>query len=470
VAVEETQRPARFDPASYGSFRFVGREIDERGAIRLRYALDEEIEFVEEFDLPNGTRVSAADRRRVDGLLSLLHWVAGVSYFKTAVPDELRCESGAPPPATAALLEALYSEGLGEFAFVNGLRSLPRPSFGRSEAAVIATECGRQPESRVIAAEGNRQGESRVLVPVGGGKDSIVALETIRRSGREVILFSVGNASAIARTAAVSGLPHLIAHRRLDPGLGALNDAGALNGHVPITAIVACVALLTAALHGCGSVAMANERSASVGNVRWDGIDVNHQFSKSLRAEHLLRAAVAEVAPGLEIFSVLRPASELAIARAFARLPAYHGAFTSCNAIFRLDPALRTASWCCDCPKCRFVFLILAPFSDPAHLEAVFGCDMLADERQFGGFALLTATGGNKPFECVGEEEESLAAIRMLAKDPRWREHSVVRRLVAEVVPGFPPDAGSPAGTLGLSEDHLVPAALMGDVRAVLGA
>jgi UDP-N-acetyl-alpha-D-muramoyl-L-alanyl-L-glutamate epimerase len=457
VAVEETQRRARFDPASYGSFRFVGREIDERGAIKLRYALDEEIEFVEEFDLPSGTRVSAEDRRRIDGLLSLLHWVAGVSYFKTAVPEEVRCESGPPPAAAAALLEALYSEGLGEFAFVNGLRALPRPGFRGGAVAASTADHGRQPDSRV-------------LVPVGGGKDSIVALETMRRSGRELVLFSVGNASAIARTAGVSGLPHLIAQRRLDPGLGALNDAGALNGHVPITAIVACVALLSAALHGCGSVAMANERSASVGNLRWDGIDVNHQFSKSLRAEHLLRAAVAEVAPGLEIFSVLRPASELAIARAFARLPAYHSAFTSCNAIFRLDPALRTASWCCDCPKCRFVFLILAPFSDPGHLEAVFGCDMLADERQFGGFALLTATGGNKPFECVGEEEESLAAIRMLAEDPRWREHSVIRRLVADVVPGFPADAGSPEATLALSEDHAVPAALMADVRAILGA
>src|SRR6202035_3278748 len=136
---------------------------------------------------------------------------------------------------------------------------------------------------------------------------------------------------------------------------------------------------------------------------------------KSLRAERLLRSAVTECAPGLEIFSVLRPASELAIARAFARMRQYHDAFTSCNAVFRIDPALRAASWCCDCPKCRFVFLALAPFSDPAHLRAIFGRDLLDDERQFEGFALLTATGGHKPFECVGEEQESLAAIRLLA-------------------------------------------------------
>jgi hypothetical protein len=456
MATNARQPPRAFDPSAFESFRFVARALDQRGRVTLRYALDEEVSFVEEFDLPIGD-VSEADRARVDGLLSLLHWVAGVSYFKTAVPPAVACETGAPPPAAAALLEALYSEGLAELAYTNALAQLPRPPFPRA------------PLHDRLAA-GGEPSPRRVLVPVGGGKDSAVALEIVRRSGCELALFSVGDAPPIARTVAVAGLPHLLAQRRLDTGLVALNGAGALNGHVPVTAIVSCVALLTAALRGFDTVAMANERSASSGNVSWEGIEVNHQFSKGLRAERLLQAAVAELASGLQIFSVLRPASELAIARAFARMAAYHQAFTSCNAIFRTDPALRAESWCRDCPKCRFVFLALAPFMSPADLRDVFGSDLLDDERQFPGFALLTATGGHKPFECVGEEEESLAAIRMLAADPRWREHSVVRRLVTEVLPAFPPSAGDPAETLALSDEHAVPAALMADVRAVLGA
>jgi hypothetical protein len=308
-----------------------------------------------------------------------------------------------------------------------------------------------------------------VLLPIGGGKDSIVALECARRAGVEVGLFSVGAAPPIVRTADVAGLPHLVALRHLDPGLGALNRAGALNGHVPVTAIVACVALLVAALHGFDAVALSNERSASHGSVRWDGVDVNHQFSKGWRAETLLRGALAEVAPDVQLFSLLRPASELAVARAFARLEPFHRAFTSCNAIFRLDPQLRAASWCRDCPKCRFVFLVLAPFLAPERLTEVFGADLLDDDAQFEGFALLTATGGPKPFECVGEEEESLAAIRLLAEAPAWREHRVVRRLVTEVLTRFPPDAGDPGAVLALSDEHAVPAALLPHVHAVLG-
>jgi hypothetical protein len=463
MAADAKQSPALFDPTAFQSFRFTSRELDANGHVTLRYELDEEISFVEELDLPiecPPARVRAADMERVHGLLSLLHWVAGVSYFKTALPARISCETGTPPPAAAALLEALYSEGLGELAYTNALPGLPRPSFGAA---------AEQHAPRAESPPTDPRPLERVLVPVGGGKDSAVALEIVRRSGAQVTLFSIGDAPPIARTVKVAGLPRLLATRRLDPGLAALNRAGAINGHVPITAIVSCVALLTAALNGLDAVAMANERSASAGNVSWDGVEVNHQFSKGLLAERLLSAAAAE-AGGPRLFSVLRPASELAIARAFARMGRYHPAFTSCNAIFRIEEALRAASWCCDCPKCRFVFLALAPFIDPAALREIFGRDLLDEEAQFEGFALLTATGGHKPFECVGEEQESLAAIRLLAEDSRWSAHRVVRRLVDEVLPLYPADAGDPQRVLALSDEHDVPVALLADARAVLGA
>ncbi len=381
----------------------------------------------------------------VEGLLDLLHWVAGVSYYKTAAPPEIAYETGVPGPATAAYLEALYSEGLGEFAVVNRI-DLPRPRFAS--------------EPRTAHA---RPATSRVLVPVGGGKDSIVALEIVRRSGLDFSLFTVRDQPPMARTAEVAQVPRLLVDRRLP--LAQLRSLdGALNGHVPITAIVSCIALLTAALNGFDAVALANERSASQGNVVYDGIEVNHQFSKSARAEALLRAATAEATGAVDIFSILRPASELSIARRFATYTDYHRAFTSCNRVFRLDPELRFQSWCADCDKCRFVFLVLAPFMEPAAMEAIFGKAMLDDPEQFPGFALLTATGGHKPFECVGEEEESAAAITLLAQDPRWRDREVVRRLV-EQVPATSPDAA-----FALSDAHAVPDELIDDVHALLGA
>jgi hypothetical protein len=445
-------RPRFFDPTAFEAFQFLSREIDDQGRVSLRYALDDDIEFVEQFELPPGTRVSDEDRDRVEGILALLHWTAGVSYFKAATPPIV--ESDPCSPEVAKLLEAIYSEGLGEFAFTNNLDVLPRPTFPTCETTLAS------PLSRKL---------ERVLVPIGGGKDSAVALEIVRKSGSDLALFSIGDAGPIARTAAVAGLPHLIVRRKLDPVLGELNRAGALNGHVPITAIVSCVAILTASLHGFDAVAMANERSASTGNVSWGGIDVNHQFSKSLRAERLMRTALEALGVDVDYFSILRPASELAIARAFTRLTAYHQAFSSCNTNFRLDGSVPARRWCCDCPKCRFVFLVMAAFSEPGHMREIFGHDMLKDESQFEGFALLAASGGIKPFECVGEEEESRAAMRMLAANPCWCDHQVVKRLAKEVLLWSEGGDDLPEEALRLSDEHTVPAELMTAVRALLG-
>jgi UDP-N-acetyl-alpha-D-muramoyl-L-alanyl-L-glutamate epimerase len=444
-----------FDPAKYRTFRFTERSLTPDGTVRLHYALDDAHTFVEEFRLP--VAAGAADFDAIARLLDLLHWVAGVSYYKAAAPPEVACETGTPGPATSAYLEALYSEGLGEFAVVNHLPHLPRPRFP------AATPRPRGPL--------RRQPPRRVLVPIGGGKDSIVALEIIRRAGLDLTLFSVRDDPAMQRTAAAAGVPRLVAERTLPLAqLGELNRGGALNGHVPITAIIACAALLTAALNGFDTVALANERSASHGNVIYDGVEINHQFSKSARAETLLRAAAAEATPNVDVFSLLRPASELGIARRFATLTGYHHAFTSCNAIFRLDPELRLASWCGDCPKCRFVFLVLAPFMEPDVLAGIFGKAMLDEESQYEGFALLTATGGHKPFECVGEEEESLAAISLLAQDPRWRDRPVVRRLASEVLEQRGADRARVEAALALSDDHAIPDELLPSVDAFLAA
>jgi hypothetical protein len=450
----------RFDPAAFPEFQLTERSIDAHGHVRLGYALGEH-RFVEELGLPVGAGGPAMPES-VAPLLALLHWVAGVSYYKLAAPPAVAVAGDDPPPAAAALLDALYSEGLGEFAVVNGLAQLPRPRFPVGGGPMGAEAVGGAPAAGPIRSP---------LVLVGGGKDSIVALEIVRASGLAVTLLSVRDDAAMRRTADAAALPRLVVHRRLPLGqLRELGARGALNGHVPITAIIACTALLTAALHGHDAVVLANERSASEGNLVHDGVEVNHQFSKSARAEALLRAAAAEAAPGIAIFSVLRPASELGIARRFATLTGYHRAFTSCNAVFRLDPALRARSWCADCPKCRFVFLALAPFMEPDALAAIFGAAMLDDEDQYEGFALLAAEGGHKPFECVGEEDECLAALSLLAGDPRWRDRPVVRRLLDEVLAPRGDDGGRVRRALALSDEHFVPAPLIEHVHALLGA
>lgn len=446
-----------FDRTSCSTFRFLGHTYDASTAtVTLSYAFDDAVFFDEVIELPSGAPIpSGARAEALDAVLSLLHFVAGVSYYKAAVPP--RIELGTRlSPMIAALLEDIYGQGLAEFAYTNDLSEI-RPAFAKASPVVEAQEPPSLPQS------------GGTLVPIGGGKDSAVAIEIARAANDNVTLFSIGNRRPIDQTAKRAGLPHLVASRRISPTLLELNERGALNGHVPITAIVSLVALATAVLHGQDCVAMANERSASQANLRAGSSEVNHQWSKGHSFESALRATLsAEVVRGVDYFSILRPARELSIARAFARLPQYHDVFTSCNAVFRLsDPE---TSWCGECPKCRFVFLALAPFLSPDALSTIFGSDLLADADQTSGFLALCGYGAFKPFECVGEREESVAAFRLLAEDPAWRDHRVVRCARETLLAELPSNVGSPAEMLEPDGPHHIPVAFQASAYAYLGA
>ena len=265
-------------------------------------------------------------------------------------------------------------------------------------------------------------------MPIGGGKDSMVLIEATK--SRRPRLFAVNPHPLVVDLASQTGLDMIVVRRRLDPVLAVLNESGALNGHVPITAIISLMAVVGSFLYGYDSIAMAVERSASEETVSVDGVPVNHQYSKSLEFERLLQGLVAtRIDPGLTYGSALRPYSELAIARTFARLTGYHGTFCSCNSAFRQSAGTEDR-WCGHCPKCRFVALMLAPFLDRGALTDIIGRDLFADPAQIEGFAALMSDR-DKPFECVGERRESAAAMRIISSLPRWRDTPVVRALSA---------------------------------------
>ena len=445
-----------FAPASVEAFRFTGWTADwSTGAVALGYALDDRA-FTERFRFPApAVPLDAGRLAALDRAAALLHLVAGVSYFKAAVPPRIEVEGPAPSPATAAALGRLWTGGLGEFAWQNGL-----PEIGRGIGFPAGPAGAPAPPAGLPA---------RTLVPVGGGKDSAVALAALVRAGEDVVAFSVGRKPSADATAAAEGARLLHAERELDPALFALNRHGAYNGHVPITAIVTCAAVVAALLAGCDSVAMANERSASSGNLDWAefGGPVNHQYSKGWQAERDLAAAVRDdVAADLALFSLLRPWSELAIARAFAGLTAHHGTFMSCNRGFRIHETAEPG-WCGDCPKCRFVFLALAPFMAREALVGVFGRDLLDDPAQEAGFRAVLGIDADKPFECVGEIDEARAALRALAAAPEWSGDAVVVRL-APLVGGA--DARAPEPWLAPAGPHGIPERHLRAARALLGA
>ena len=76
--------------------------------------------------------------------------------------------------------------------------------------------------------------------------------------------------------------------------------------------------------------------------------------------------------------------------------------------------------WCGICPKCQFVFVLLAPRLGRATVEAIFGRNLFADNGNRDGFADILGLGVHKPFECVGEYYEAAEAMLAVIDDPLW--------------------------------------------------
>src|SRR5690349_18885177 len=405
----------------YNEFVFENYNYDPaRSTLSLCYSYDGGPRFEEQLIFDFGPQqLSSAAREVLDRIFRLILLLSGVSYYKAFIPRVLTCRAFGLDESTAEFLQKFYEKGLAEFAFRNGV-SL----HGHSRFQSTST-----PPATPITVDLPR----RTCVPVGGGKDSTVTIECLMRCGEQPMLFSLGDAEPIAACIAAARLPFIRVRRRLDAALSKLNEAGALNGHVPITGILSAIALASAVLSGCNAVAMSNEHSASAANLSIDGIEINHQYSKSFEFERDFAGYVERsISPSISYFSLLRPLSEIEIARRFSKYAAYFGVFRSCNTAFRQAREARGRHWCCNCPKCRFVFLALSPFVAKPDLIGIFGCNLLDDETQRDGFAELCGLRANKPFECVGETFESAGVMSYLADHPDWRDDAVVRRLNKE--------------------------------------
>ena len=448
-----------FKREAVSAFHFTGCSFDaQTGVATLDYAFDTGGVFSETISFP-GAPFSLDENRQqaVTQALRTLHLIAGVSYYKAAAPETIRIDGYAIAPDTAAWLTEIYENGLGEFAYRNGMSLRGKIRFPSSATA------GVDAPSLGLA--------KHALVAIGGGKDSLVSIESLRRMGIAQTVSWIGSAPLIRSCAERTGLPLLNISRQLAPELFAMNKQGALNGHIPVTAVNSAILVLAALLHNADQVVFSNERSASYGSQIEGTGEVNHQWSKGWDFERGFAAHVKKtIAADLHYYSLLRPFSELAVARQFAKTDFYDAHFSSCNRNFHILGERPAQRWCGVCPKCHFVFLALAPFMPKPRLMAIFGRNLLDEPEQTAGFDALLEYQDHKPFECVGEGKESRAAMAALSHSPSWREDFIVQRFARDILPQL--DAGelAIAPLLVASEEHAMPATLWGPLRASFAA
>lgn len=332
----------------------------------------------------------------VKNIVFNLGMVEAISYFKATCSPEFVIKCGYLDEFQEKWFKKLFYLGLGEFRYINKI-DIDENEFVNFISKGEKLELEKTEEN------------SGIIIPIGGGKDSIVTLDLLKDYRKESLAFCIGSKKVSLECAKIAGFENnqiIEVKRVIDKNLIKLNGKGFLNGHTPFSAIVAFVSYLCGYLLGKKYITLSNESSANESNV--DGENINHQYSKTIEFENDFREYSGKyLKAGVEYFSLLRPISELQIAMLFSKLEKYHKVFKSCNVGSKTEPW----KWCCNCPKCLFVFTILSPFLYKEKLVNIFGEDLFEREDLLKTFISLCGYAETKPFECVGTYSEIKNAI-----------------------------------------------------------
>lgn len=320
-----------------------------------------------------------------------------VSYWKATCSKNVIIKAGYINKEQIEFFKKLYFYGLGELFYTNGIT----PNYDD----FINIKCELKEQNIEIP---NYVGNGN-LIPIGGGKDSNVTLEIMKSDFEDNLCFIINPKQvtlSCAQTAGYSNEKIVTVKRTIDKNLIELNKQGFINGHTPFSALVAFLSYFNAYITGKKYILLSNESSANESNV--DGTKINHQYSKTYEFECDFNEYTKKYFKiDIKYFSLLRPLSEYQIAMLFSNYEKYHEIFKSCNVGSKKEPW----HWCCSCPKCLFVYIILSPFLYKEKLIRIFGEDLFEKEDLIDIFIELTGYGKTKPFECVGTYEEVRYAI-----------------------------------------------------------
>jgi len=350
------------------------------------------------------SRIKSLNKKVIDNLVFHLGLIELLSYWKATCSPKVEIKAGSLSKEQIKWWKDLVKNGMGQFFYENKI-NFQKPNFLKITSLRRSTLRESYP-GRL---------ENKILVPVGGGKDSVVTLELLKRTKKEFSSFSLNPTRAARNIMKIAGFKNpIIVRRKINEKLLELNRKGYLNGHTPFSAYLAFISVLVALIFDYKFIAFSNERSSNEGNVKYLGKIVNHQYSKSFDFEEKFRNYSKKyLAKNIEYFSFLRPLYEIQIARLFSQYPRYFPVFLSCNVAFQTNSGRKRpiGRWCGQCPKCLFVFVSLYPFVENRELIKVFSKNLFEDKKLLPLMLRLIGEKSFKPFECVGSKKESLIAF-----------------------------------------------------------
>lgn len=365
-----------------------------------------------EFEIPNLTKFNPSikilkkshvfkniNTKYVKNLVFHIGLIELISYWKCTCSPKIIIKCGFLNNEQIEWWKKIYFYGLSELFYTNNIKT--------NIQDFVTIECTNKNTN--IEYEPIKDEYYGYIVPIGGGKDSVVTLETLELDKKNDYCLIINPKSVTLKCANLAGFEDkniIEIYRNIDSKLIDLNKNGFINGHTPFSAMLAFLSYFIAYVMSKKYIALSNESSANESNVV--GKKINHQYSKSFEFEcDFEKYSNKFLKMPVKYFSFLRPLNELQIAKIFSKHEKYHNIFKSCN----VGSKEKEWKWCCNCAKCLFAYIILSPYLYKDKLVDIFEIDLFKKDDLLKTFIELTGNGDTKPFDCVGTFEEVNFAI-----------------------------------------------------------
>lgn len=300
----------------------------------------------------------------------------------------------------ANFFEKVMFFGLAEFRYINNI------DMGKKVKIVSILDDATKQQDNASWKMNTKNRAAFVLN--GGGKDCVVAIDIAAGAGLDVELLSSGYVGARQYIAEQSGLSSVNLDRITD---GYVKTHAKYKGHKPMSLYVAFASILAAYVFGKQYVVSANEYSANFANLEKDGVNINHQYTKSLEFERDLQEFLTRHQIPVKYFSATRQLYELQVLDIFAQNnEVYHAGFISCN------ENIRENKWCLACPKCAFVLGAMYLFNEKS-ARRVWGTPERVFSHSLVNYLVELVNPNLKPLECIGTREENCYLLQRLLQE-----------------------------------------------------
>lgn len=365
------------------------------------YQIDDKNQFKHILKIKKNTLFEKGiDINNFNKIISMIGLIEGINYYKIFCCENFIVEVDQLDEYEKKWWRKTYYKGLSELLYLNNIEI-------NEEEFINFKSTGNLIDKVTL---NNLNGN---LILVGGGKDSITTLELLKDENNKILIMNPRKASL--KSCEIAGYKDediIIIDRIIDEKVFEYNKSGEfLNGHIPFSAVISFISQFVSGLIGYKNVITSNECSANEETVK----GANHQYSKTFEYEKDFREYSDKYIYNEEkvnYYSLLRPLYELQIVKIFSKHEKYFNIFKSCNIGSKIID--KKEEWCCNCPKCLFVYILLLSCIDEDKVISIFGENLLNKKEMKNDFDKLIGKSPEKPFECIGTKKEVNAAMTII--------------------------------------------------------